>query len=160
MRALTRYQCEICGAEYDDREVAVACEALGLPPPLPFLPWDRKIPCFGESRVEYARLVAVCVGRDFGDWVSVCHLRDLAASGEPGHVWHVETDSPIAVSHNFVDDRLRPAAAFDPRCTWSGFRYFGSPEDLEVWERMRQVRATSAVMPTGESPVLDGGGRP
>jgi hypothetical protein len=134
MREIKRYQCEICGSEYDTPEFATVCESSGLPAPMPFLPWDREIPCFGENNIRHARLIAVEVGCAVGDWYTLQMIQSDAAKGKC-HTWRVNTIPWIWASHNLNDDVQLPARAFDPRQGVDAFRHFGTVHDLETWER-------------------------
>lgn len=134
MRETKQYQCEICSAEYDTPECAEACESSGLPAPMPFLPWDREIPCFGEMSIQHARLLAVEVGCTVGDWYPLGMIQSAAAEGKC-HEWRVNTSPWVLVSHNLDDATWRPARAFDPRQGVDTFRYFGTVRDLAMWER-------------------------
>ncbi len=125
MKVNTLYQCEICGTEYQTREDADSCEAWGLPDPMPFLPWDKEIPAFGESGVRWGRLTGVFV-------------RNHAGSPHDHHEWGVYVDPYVHVSHNLdSDDAGPPARAFDPREGFDAFRYIDKDnpgEHLRVWE--------------------------
>ena len=118
MLIVTTYVCEICGSEYQTADDAGACEALGLPDPLPFLPMGERIPLFGENGVEWATIVWVGVER---------------RSYEAVHRWVVAATPRPFVSHNLPDDSPIPASAFDPRYGYDAFRYGDSLEDIRVW---------------------------
>ena len=139
MKLILRYRCEICGTEYDDYLQAQACEALGLPEPMPFLPWDKPIPAFGENGVEWAQLRSVRIRRTGYDGTDLTNPRLM--KGDVQHIWWVTTEPWVCVSHNFTDDdymNWRPARAFDPRFGWSPFRYERGIFSLRVWETTLQ----------------------
>jgi hypothetical protein len=133
MREIKLYQCEICGSKYPDSEQATACESSGLPRPMPFLPWNREIPCFGEDRIEYGQLIAVEVGCTIGDWYTLQMIQEAAAKSQC-RLWRVHTRPWVSVSHNLDSDVPRPAYVFDPRHGLDAFRHFGTLNDLSVWE--------------------------
>lgn len=116
MRSVTFYECEICDEQYLTEDDARKCEAQGLPEPMPFLPWDRPVPAFGESGVKYGQLKGVYIRCGFGQ-----------------HEWWLDCTPYVYVSHN-IESSLTPARAFDPRYGWDAFRYTKTPEDLRVWE--------------------------
>lgn len=119
MRTNAVYTCEICGETYGVAADAIACEALGLPAPMPYLPWDRKVPLFGENGVEHAQILWVRIVRNFR-----------------AHAWLVYTRPWVFVSHNLMDnDQGIPASAFDPREGVDAFRYDGDADDVATWER-------------------------
>lgn len=132
MRAVTYHICEICGSEYTTSAQAAACEALGLPTPMPFLPWDRSIPAFGET-IQFARLHSLEIRRNWLD--GTVDLADPAtvALGLVKHVWWVETTPRIHVSR-YIDDRRTPAIAFDPRHGHNAFQCSKSTISLRIWE--------------------------
>ncbi len=116
MRVVTSYECEICDSSYETVEEARACEALGLPEAMPFLPWDREIPCFGENGVEWAKIERV-------------HL----AKPSHWHEWWLSVSPHVYPSHNLEPCSLVPAEAFDPRKGYDAFRYRCTPKDWQTW---------------------------
>jgi hypothetical protein len=117
MRTIARYACEICNTEYTTPTEALACEALGLPEPMPWLPLDRAIPAFGENGVEWASIDRIYIVR-----------------GHHCHAWMASTDPYIGLSHNQTENDIY-IDAFDPRAGWDMFRYSATPEDLAIWQR-------------------------
>ncbi len=119
MKVITRYVCELCDTEFNTESEARACEAHGLPEPMPFLPWDVEIPAFGENGVEWIKLHSVHVEERFG-----------------GHRWALITSPSVHLSHNAdPESPLIPASAFDPRRGWDAFRYECTPADLATWKK-------------------------
>ncbi len=116
MKTLTYFVCEICLSQYEDEKSALKCEAQGLPEPMPFLPWDRPIPAFGESGPQFGTLKKVWVEARYGQ-----------------HEWWVRTEPYVDVSHN-IESGYTPAQAFDPRKGWDGFRYDQDLKGLRIWE--------------------------
>lgn len=115
MKVVTSYQCELCDSTYETAEEARACEALGLPEPMPFLSWDREIPCFGENGVEWAKIEAVYLAKP-SHW----------------HEWWLAVSPKVYPSHN-LQSHLVPAEAFDPRKGYDAFRYRCTPKDRQTW---------------------------
>jgi hypothetical protein len=101
---------------------------------MPFLPWDHEIPCFGESRIEYARLVAVKITCTMNERYTLQEIQEAAARGQC-HTWRLRTTPWVSASHNLDSEAWRPAYVFDPRHGLDAFRYFAAPEDLATWER-------------------------
>lgn len=122
MRAIQLFECEICNEQYDNEEGARACEALGFPEPMPFLPLDEVIPAFGEDGVNSGQIIAV---------------RVQGSTFYRKHRWEVCTTPYVYVSHNLEGSWI-PAAAFDPRHGWDPFRYVCTPEDAAAWEQAMQ----------------------
>lgn len=118
MLILQRYQCEICSEVFDTERGARACEAYGLPAPMPWFPLWERIPAFGENGVEWASAEGVYPVRS---WL--------------GHAWALSNVYPWpSLSHNQRADGPIMAEWFDPRRGYDAFRYGATEEDLRIWE--------------------------
>ncbi len=117
----TIYVCEICGTEHVAAVDALACEAHGLPEPMPFLPLGERVPAFGANGIEWATIQEV-------DIVSTPN-----ACNPFGHRWVVLATPRPTLSHKRDYDDPVPATAFDPRRGYDAFRYGATLADVAVW---------------------------
>lgn len=117
VKTISRYVCEICETEYDVAADALACEALGYPDPMPFIPLGVPIPAFGEGGIVMATIRAVFV--------------DCRWPGE--HRWCVNAHPWPYISHNLDTEDNVPAYAFDPRRGYDAFRYGASQNEIGLW---------------------------
>ncbi len=117
----TIYVCEICGTEHVAAVDALACEACGLPEPMPFLTLGERVPAFGANGIEWATIDEV-------DIVSTPN-----ACNPFGHRWIVVATPRPTLSHKRDYDDPVPATAFDPRRGYDAFRYGATLADVAVW---------------------------
>lgn len=121
MLSRTIYVCEICGTEHTSEADALACEAYGLPEPMPFLPLGERIPAFGANGIEWATIEEVDI------------LSTPNACNPFGHRWVVVATPHLILSHKRDGDQMVPATAFDPRHGYDAFRYGATLADVAVW---------------------------
>lgn len=124
------YVCEICDESYGWPEDALACEAHGLPEPMPFLPLGTRVPAFGANGIEWAKILGV------GVW---------APRPTEGHRWIVVATPRPTLTHKRDYNDPVPATAFDPRHGYDAFRYGATLADVAVWsDTLRRYGFTEA----------------
>lgn len=131
MRSAITYFCEICNTEYQKPEFALACEALGMPSPMPFIRWGEDVPVFCESGVIFTKqLCGAEVRRNMASFgISTVEQVKILK-----HEWWVRVRPSVVVSHNIYDDYgWFPAKALDPRFGYEAFRYHRSFNNVQIW---------------------------
>lgn len=116
------YLCELCLSEYSTPKDAQRCEAKGLPSPVPYLPWGKDIPAFGEDGILHGEIESVFLVNTFGlahaphEWW--CELKRKGPH-------HCKGFYPSDVSHNLSgsDGDSIPVSVFDPRQGYDFARY-------------------------------------
>lgn len=153
MKTLSKYQCELCYAVYDEKEIAERCEARGIP-----TPWPMGM-IFANHRAGDFKDYTYCVMREKVKEHDTVHnptLYTISCNAERFTPVITGTQSPAIVASLFNHSLCRQQATVDPSTAsfklmvknlnernipitvWDGEK----PVPLEEWYKVRKCICT------------------